>query len=350
MFNFSRLFALALIFSLAACSGGNSNSRLDYKEAKSLGGLEVPPDLVAPVNTGDTDMPGHESVTVSQEVLPQLKGVRIARDGLNRWLVVDTPVETLWPRLRSFWATLGLEVQMDKPAMGIMETSWAENRADAPRGFITEWVRKLFKNAYSSDTRDKYRLRLERGEGGSSEIYITHYGLKEVVVNAQSEIVQTTWEVRPSDPELTNEVLNHLVIYLGGTEKVAAQLQAQQAEPERARVEGDTLVMSEGFARSWRRVGIVLDRLGVVVEDRNRSQGVYYVSQIELLPEEQGKGWFSSLFASNKKEAKSDEPQTRIVLRGDDSLTRLNIFNMDGTPRRDGMADGLLKRLHAELK
>jgi outer membrane protein assembly factor BamC len=353
MLKSSRLLALALLFSVAACSGGGSNSRIDYKEAKGLQGLDVPPDLVAPQNTGDTELPTLGGASGPGAVLPQVAGVRIARDGAERWLVLDTSADELWPRLRGFWATLGLELQMDKPELGIMETTWAENRADAPGGFMTKWIKSVFKNAYSAGTRDKYRLRLERGANGGSEVYISHYGLKEVVVPGRDELDtgNITWEVRPSDQELVSEVTSRLLLHLGSSEQVVAQLSAdaQQAAPERARIEGDALVISEGFDRSWRRTGIALDRLGVVVEDRNRARGIYYVGQIDLSTGEESKGWFGSFFAA-KEEQKGEQPQLQVVLRADEALTRLTILNMDGTPRQDELAGDLLQRLQQELK
>ncbi|MCW8919075.1 MAG: outer membrane protein assembly factor BamC [Gammaproteobacteria bacterium] len=355
----SRLLAFALLFSLTACSGGAGNSRLDYKEAKSLEGLDVPPDLVAPENSGETELPALGGTGSSQAgvVLPRAERVRIARDGAERWLLIDMPADEVWPRLRTFWATLGLELRLDRPELGIMETAWAENRADAPSGFLTDLVKSVFKNAYSAGTRDKYRLRLERGDNGVTELYLTHYGLKEVVASRPSDItIETAWEVRPSDRELANEVMNRLVLYLGGSTQAATSVQAAvQAEPERARIEGDELLLSEGFARSWRRTGIALDTLGVVVEDRDRSEGIYYIGQIDLQasPEGKGKGkgkgWFSSLFVSGEGKP-GDSPQLQILLRGDEALTRLVIRNMDGTPRQDELAADLLQRLQQELK
>ncbi len=39
--------------------------------------------------------------------------------------------------------------------------------------------------------------------------------------------------------------------------------------------------MREGFDRAWRRIGLALDRGGFTVEDRDRSQGVYFVRYID---------------------------------------------------------------------
>ena len=55
-----------------------------------------------------------------------------------------------------------------------METDWSENRADIPQGFIRKAIGKVMDSVYSAATRDKYRVRLERGADGSTEIYLTH--------------------------------------------------------------------------------------------------------------------------------------------------------------------------------
>ena len=44
------------------------------------------------------------------------------------------------------------------------------------------------------------------------------------------------------------------------------------------RVEYSTV--NEPFDRSWRRVGLALDRIGFTVQDRDRSQGIYFVRYI----------------------------------------------------------------------
>ena len=344
----------ALCLALAACSGGAGNSRLDYKEAKTLPGLEVPPDLTAPTNTGLENIPevGVGAGSPLSDATQTLTGtIEVKRDGKDRWLVIGADAKQLWPRLREFWPTLGLELAVDDPRLGIMETAWAENRADAPGGFIASMVKKVFKNAYSADTRDKYRLRLEPREDGRVELFVTHYGLKEVVAGQVGEVVETAWEVRPSDQELANEVMNRLVLYLGGSKSAArAVLAKTEEQAPRARLDGDMLVVSEGFSRSWRLTGIALDRLGLVVEDRNRSEGIYYIGKIDLLKEAdtESKGWFSGLFSSD--DSGKDQLQRQILLRGDEETTRITVRDAAGNPDHSAIAKRILQRLQEALK
>lgn len=359
-------FVAALCLLVAACSGGPGNSRLDYTESKPLPPLEVPPDLTAPANTGLEEIPrvGDEttgapgtSTNGGPQVLSLAQGIHIEHDGAERWLRIDEPADKLWPKLGKFWQTIGLVLEVDQPATGIMETAWAENHADAPRGFLSDMVQKLFKNAYDAGTRDKYRLRAEPREDGSTDIFITHYGLKEVVASQVEEMVQTAWEVRPSDPELANEVMNRLVLFLGGS-KVTAQAvvaktdSAVEPTPARAKLEGSSVIVSDGFARTWRRTGIALDKLGLVVDDRNRSRGIYYISKINLLKgtDGSGQGWFASLFSTDEK-PDGDQLKRQILLQGDDDTqTRITVLDNNGDPDTSKVALRILQRLQEELK
>lgn len=344
-----RLAAASLTLLLAAC-GTAGSGRLDYKGAKNLPTLEVPPTLSEPVNTGTTELPGQEGMNAAGgAVLPATPGVQLMNDGNMQWLHLEASPEQLWTRLREFWPTLGLVLKQDNPAIGVMETDWAENRADVAHDFITDTVRKVFANAYSADTRDRYRLRLERSDGGGSEIYITHYGLKQVIAEKHESIVNTVWVVRPSDPELAYEVMKRLALYLGGEKAVPSPETAQSgAKTERAWFDGGSLLVDEGFARAWRRVGIALDRLGLVVEDRNRSRGIYYLSEVELGDEGQEKqGWFASLFSSEEKKVL---PSFQLQVSGDDVRSRLTLMTKEGETARGEVATELLKRLQNELK
>ena len=352
---------MALCLSLVACSGGGSNSRIDYEEVKTLPPLEVPPGLGKPLDNETDRVPEISGSATdsnsenSRQVLPVGTGIHVERDGAERWLVVDLGADKLWPKLRDFWQSIGLELKLEKPAEGIMETQWAENRAELPQGAFARMVRKIYKGAYSADTRDKYRLRLEPDSGNKTEIFITHYGLKQVAPQNQTgDIIDTVWEVRPSDPELANEVMNRLVLYLGGSKQTAsAVMQANAAgKPAKAHIDGEAVVLDEGFSRAWRLTGLALDRIGLVIEDRNRSEGIYYVSHVDQLLDadaENKKGWLSSLFSSDGDKVKQPE-QLQIRLAGDDNTTRITVRDAKGTPLSEKNSMPVLKRLQDSLK
>jgi outer membrane protein assembly factor BamC len=73
------------------------------------------------------------------------------------------------------------------------------------------------------------------------------------------------------------------MVRLGSEETAARVALAAPAPVETARARlipnqpTATLEVNDDFERAWRRVGLALDRTGFTVEDRNRSDGLYYV-------------------------------------------------------------------------
>jgi len=338
----------ALVLSLAACSGGASNSRIDYKGGQTLSPLDVPPDLSTPEDTGTEEIPYVGPVVTYQgRTLLKGKGISIQHDGSTRWLLVESSSKKLWPQLLKFWASLGLEVEFDEPSIGIMETVWAENRADIEHGFFTDMMRSVFSGAYSANTRDKYRLRIEPVGSNRTEIFLAHYGVQEVVKGQTEGFNETMWQQRPSDPELVNAVLNRLVLFLGGSQGAADKVrQAQLQQAPRAKIEGGKLNVRENFSKTWSLAGIALDRIGLVIEDRNRSQGLYFVSGVEAF--QKGNGWVDSMFTSAADLA--NKKQWRIHLVGSKAQTVISVEDANGKPLADNESLPLLQRLQESLK
>jgi outer membrane protein assembly factor BamC len=85
-----------------------------------------------------------------------------------------------------------------------------------------------------------------------------------------------------------------------------------------------TLAVNDEFDRAWRRVGLALDRVGFVVEDKNRSNGVYFVRytdvDIDTAPKTK-KGLLDSLkFWGDDKEEKKPEPVVETK-KGESSIS-----------------------------
>jgi outer membrane protein assembly factor BamC len=73
-----------------------------------------------------------------------------------------------------------------------------------------------------------------------------------------------------------------------------------------------SLAVNDEFDRAWRRVGLALDRVGFVVEDKNRANGIYFVRytdvDIDTSPKNK-KGLLDNLkFWGDDKEEKKPEP------------------------------------------
>jgi uncharacterized lipoprotein len=234
---FAAAAALAAAALVAACSTTNEllhGKQVEYKSAQTLPSLEVPPDLTAPTGDNRYAVPGQATASGYQSeraqrqaasgnaVLPAVPNMHIARDGNERWLVVanETPTQ-LWPLLKDFWQENGFLIKLDEPQIGVMETDWAENRAKLEGDIDRFTLTRLLGPLYSTGERDKFRTRLEHTpDGKGTEIYISHYGLKQVY--SDSEKVTTAWEPRAPDPGLEAIFLRRLMVRLGAKNEAAA--------------------------------------------------------------------------------------------------------------------------------
>lgn len=372
---------LALAVGLAGCSSSNGlleGKKIDYKSARPAGNtLEVPPDLtqltrddrysvpdvsprgVATYSAYEGDREASAQVATT-EVLAPVDNMRIERAGTQRWLVVQAPPEDLWPQLRDFWTELGFIVDIDQPALGIMETDWAEDRAQIPQDFLRATLGRLFDGLFSTSQRDKFRTRIEEGkEPGTVEVFISHRGVEEVY-NSVDE-TSTIWQPRESDPELEIEMLRRLMIYLGAEEtRAEAVLEASSdSTPERATLglpDGRLgLLVDESFDRAWRRVGLALDRVGFTVQDRDRSQGLFFVRYID--PDEEARrkrdnqrGFFSRLFSFGSSDDEKTGAEYRILVEGDRDTSQVTVLSAEGGVDSSRNARRILELLQQQLR
>ncbi len=332
--NYAKLLLLSgLIFTLSGCySYMPESKKIDYQSAKKGSTLEVPPDLTQissddkyvvsnfgsqnqnqssasflaysaerandvnnPSNLTNSANSANTPAYENLEVLPQVNNstlnMKIIRDGNSRWLQVQEKPSVLWERVKDFWQDIGFIIDIERPAAGIMETDWAENRAKLPDDIIRRTLGKILDSIYSTGERDKFRTRFEVSETnpGYTDIFISHRGMEEVYTSSAKD--DTRWQNRPVDRDLEAEMLRRLMLKLANQEfreQEAEKLQQQQqtAEvqlPQRAyySVQQNMLTLDEPFDRSWRRLGLALDRIGFTVEDRNRAEGIYFVRYVD---------------------------------------------------------------------
>ena len=372
---FTSLTVSALLVLLLGCStAGFEGKKIDYKSARQVSPLELPPDLAGmrtddrfalPSSGGVATFSGYTAdraaapVTGAGNVLVAIEGMRIERAGTQRWLVVPGNADALWPDIKDFWMELGFILNIDRPEIGVMETDWAEDRARIPMDFVRATIGRVFDGLFSTSERDKFRTRLEEGkEPGTVEIYISHRGLKEVYTSDREE--RTVWQPREPDPELEAEMLRRLMVRLGFEEERAAVAMTRVELPQRATLqtgaEGQTLlVVDEAFDRAWRRVGLALDRTGFTVEDRDRSQGLFFVRYID--PDADARSQRSPGLLSRmafwrdrggQAVAGGSEFRIRVVSEAGQSV--ITVLSREGGEDRSATARRILELLHQQLR
>ncbi|OZA08200.1 MAG: hypothetical protein B7Y05_19140 [Polynucleobacter sp. 24-46-87] len=368
----ATLFILSLAsLSLLGCKSVTTNDTVDYKSAGAVRGpnLSYPPDLITAqadrryiVQDGSATMSEYnaavkKSVQTRKNVMTGIPGMRIARDGERRWLVVEKPAPELYPQIKDFWQENGFLLVIDSPSTGIMETDWAENRAKIAQDFIRSTIGGALDSLYDTGERDKYKTRLEVSKPGETEIYITQRGALEVcTTDSTGACISTIWTARPNDPELEAAFLARLMERLGMTQEMA---KAQVAVPLGPKTPKAKLVqegvntahieMAAGFDRAWRDTGLALDRSNFTVEDRNRANGVYYVRYVN--PKDLGdtKGFFSNLFSSKDDSSLKAKKYLVVVKSTGDNSSSIYVQNADGKPENSAAGLQLLTLLTEQM-
>ena len=375
---FPALAMSAAVLALSGCSSLDNllgGDKIDYRSGGTkTAGLDVPPDLTqltrdpryqqtqgsavsaasfqaaTPVAAVAASAPA--TSTIAARAVGEM---RIERLGNERWLRTSLTPEQLWPQLQAFWKERGFVIKQDVPAAGVMETDWAENRGKLPLDFIRTTIGKAFDGAYSTGELDKFRTRIERS-GAGTEVYITHRGVIEVYTGERKE--STVWQPRAPDPQLEGELLSRLMLRLGATEEAAKTALVAPGAPgaaARARVltggPGASLQVDDGFDRAWRRVGVALDRSGFTVEDRDRTQGVYFVRYVDpaFIGREEP-GLLAKWFGFGKKDDAAGPAKYRVTVKADGDRSTVSVLNNQGVPDNGDAGKRITTLLLEDLK
>jgi len=382
----ARALALLMAGGLVAGCSSPTPGKIDYRsDAKAKqASLAVPPNMLdetadqrsLPPQGGETSLSALKQVQAEAppsdqtQVLPQVPGMHIQRDGTESWLVIDnrTP-DQVWPQVRRFWQEQGFLLIVDQRDKGVMETDWNETHPKISDGLIRNTLSWATGNSYVTAERNKYRTRLETSPTGGTYVFISQKGLSEQLTGTNNDT--SKWEPKPNDPALETEYLKRLMMTLArakpgvpdaqiaaeadakanpksaastAPDAAAAAIAAQNAAvagqsapaassasnaPAGGQYTSTELTLSEPYDRAWLRVGVALDRANFTVDDRDRTKGIYYLRYVDpkdMTSAEQG--FWSQLFHGHKdKVAKQYKLNVRAVT---ENQTRVAVIDDNG--------------------
>lgn len=299
----------------------------EYRKAETLPPLDIPPDLSADAIRDDVmdDSGGTATYLEYQEQarnpLMDIYGIeadrkpRLEGEGEQQRLVVPGNQEQVWGRVRNFWLENGLEIKAEDIRIGFMD-------------------------ATGPSEQDNYRVRIERGEV------------------PQSTVVFLKQHTATPDPRQEETILRKLAEYLGALhaqDLARAEQGGQQTVSSPSRVSmldgGAAMQMAQDFSRAWRRLGLVLDRKGFAVEDRNRSRGIYYIRYEDPFrqQQEEDSGWLSKLAFWDTLGDQDEQGRYQIKLISDGAVTRVIILDAEGRRDESETAKRLLSLLGEQL-
>jgi len=407
-------FYLLIVASLVGCDSiPFINNTSDYKGAGRSRPLEVPPDLTASPVSDAYSIPGSTNYStysqaqegqeaVVEKVLATPEGVRLEKAGAQRWLVVNAPAEKIWPVIREFWNDQGFAVRSENAQLGVMETEWIDSEAikKDDSGNLGDKFDKWLDKLSGFADKKKFRTRLDRGnEPGTTEIYMTHRSVTGAPDDGKTRIQTQLGEIDTGykadaktaptadarDAELDAELLRRLMVKLGVEEQKSKTIIAQGVTLKRAEVvkepDGSArLILNDTFDRAWRRVGLALDRIGFVIEDKDRSKGLFFVrysdvdiddtpqkkkglfetlkfwgddDKNEVKPQKEDKSIVDSLkfWGTDDKQKVNPEKQYRIkVADGDKDNAVVTVVDAEGGRVKTTTANRIIALMYEQLK
>ena len=181
----NRILLVLLALVLTSCSWGRFDRRHTYLEARSIPKVKIPAGLDEPefedaMVIPAVDDPRHIAGKPLNVGLPEsfvsstgVDRIVIKKLGDERWVFLDAPPATVWPKVREYWEDMHIPLASADPSEGVMVTKWVFARKGDAKAIYQSIKNGVTEEDDGVDRREKFRLRIEPGiRSGSTEIYL----------------------------------------------------------------------------------------------------------------------------------------------------------------------------------
>lgn len=278
----------ALVLQVAGCGylfgdGGMFRDQSeDYKRAPEEAAISLPEGMqsdslqeiypIPPVGSGVV-APGEFEVPRPTPLVAgaEEQAVRIQKLGDESWALIEEAPGQVWPQVRSFLASAGINLIRVDASAGIMESDWL--------------------SLESASMSSRFRVRIDQGiQRGTSELHVLQQNRAGDVAN---------WPRQSDDPEQETEMLQSLAQYIADSAGNApVSMVAEQAISAGGRISLQKDGSNEAyiqlmlpFDRAWASLGLALEKSDFEITDRDRSGRTYYLRFLGPEAGEEG-GWF----------------------------------------------------------
>lgn len=296
----------------------------DYLQAQQVPPMQVPGDVeLRPIEpllpipqqvadsraTGEYEVPRPQRLVAAEEVSEY--SLQTSEDA--RWLVAMRAPSQVWASARQFFTDNGFQIAEERPQTGEFVTAWQTRDQLAPA---------LVRNLGLGEGETRVRVRVEPGvQRDTSEIFLVS------VQRPAGSSADVAWPDAPVNAERDRVLLDELQAGLNSStvEGGSASLLAEREYDAPSRVtlseagSGEpVLQLDTDFNRGWSSVGRALAASDILVEDLDRSLGVYYINLSEgaANPDEKP-GFFSLIFGGapdrEEIEARAERYQLRVT-------------------------------------
>ena len=305
-----NLILLTIIISTTSCSyfsgpeGMFPSTKENFLEEKVAKDINLPPEL----NLKSKE--NHYPVVKNFEVLENSaipkprqifsssgnSSVQLRRLGELMWIYVETLPSTSWPISKSYWETSDYEIITTNPVTGEIDINL--------------------------DSSSKLKMTIEHGiKEASTEIFLLQLDKETNNIVSNSELIQS---------ELSS-LVNYFAETVGqfsGTSLAAQNL--NDLKKAKIFVENGRTVIELGlsYERAWSSVSKAIEAANIVTNDKNRSEGIFYVSQ--ALEEKDGFFSFFSRRSNNNDKTNFKDSDFQVKITKKNNKTYVRAYSKDG--------------------
>ncbi|MDP0562106.1 MAG: outer membrane protein assembly factor BamC [Candidatus Endonucleobacter sp. (ex Gigantidas childressi)] len=314
---------------LAGCTGKDGYLRdktSDYVKERTISPLKVPAGMnakpfeavmVIPPVTGVSvevvesfKVPRPEQSLTSKDSGDQY---RLERRGDDVWIIASGSPKEVWLRLAGFFKYIKLPLVIQNMRKGVLETEWFNFANTDDYGVVFRSIGNMIGIADLELMEDRFKLEVHQGaEDNSSDIHIQHKGRPPVSSGGKPPVELGIWgNLGEKSHRMSKALASDMMVFLvenknSGPVSLLAKDFDVDANTELTRDgNGNPLLSIKDlpFSRSWSAIGDALKLAGVIIVDRNRSSGIYYLSKNSeaTIQSQEKPGFFSGLFSSKKK-------------------------------------------------
>ncbi len=245
-----------------------------------------------------------------------------ALDG-ESWIVMELSTGQAWPRVRAFFEGNRLPLQQVDGQAGVLETNWLTSKTDP-------------------SVVERYQIAVQPGvQPATAEIHVQ----QKASSRDDMETIVLDWDTVSDASERERWMVMELANYLvQDSSSASVSLLAQGiSEASRVKVVEEAgmpafIELQLGFDRAWAAMTLALKKTQFEVDDRNRSQGRYFMTYKPVASEEDGQsGFWSSLFGGDAEQIKHFGTTFQLVLRqlNKDTVTIELVPEQAGFPEED---------------
>ena len=299
-------------FLITSCStltgpeGAFSETKYDFLEEELSNDILMPDDLELrreedhyPINviTGDTVF---QQIPKPRQIFAAggASEVQLRKLGDLLWVYVETLPSTAWPITRSYWETSDFQLLDANPESGEMLISFNEEL--------------------------NLKMTIEHGiKESSSEIF-----LSAVAKNENTSVDLELEEIQPFMENIVDYIANSVGTF-SGTSLAAQSLNDKKKSRIFSENERTIIELDLNFERAWSTVSRAINASQIISNDRNREEGIFYVSLSSQ--EESNISRFNpfALFRNNPSEEVSD-PEYMIIVTRSGSKTLIKAEALSG--------------------